>query len=422
MRWAQELIDYLHAIRVSRVSNHRAKPESIPLFTREARIKRQLREHLRSLGFTRDDSGHLQPPELTKECFRRMHQAQRVEKLAESRRLVETCWPKLQQYFANGADVDPQRAVARLELVDSDTWQSDLFRLACLTWSVPVSQGYGRRMRYLVWDDSNGKLIGVVALGDPVFNLKVRDDWIGWSVEQRRQRLVDVMDAYVLGAVPPYNMLLGGKLVACLAGTAEVRDAFATKYAKSKGLISKKRKRPSLCLVTTTSALGRSALYNRLRLNGKQVFESLGYTSGWGHFHIPDRLFTSMREYLTVAKDPYADNHQYGDGPNWRLRAVRKVLSLIGMNPDLLRHGIARELFACELAANAKDVLKGLTVDPDYTALPTVATVSHLARDRWIIPRAARRSEFRAWRKDAMLELLAEARRLPALRRSVQSG
>lgn len=400
----------------------RKKPASIPLFTREARIKRQLREHLRSLGFTRDEAGHLQPPELTKECFRRMHQAQRAEKLTESRQLVEGCWPKLRQHFADGTEVDPTKVAARLEIVASDTWQSDLFRLACLTWSVPVSQGYGRRMRYLVWDDSNGKLIGLMALGDPVFNLKVRDDWIGWTVEQRRQRLVNVMDAYVLGAVPPYNMLLGGKLVACLAGTAEVRDAFAVKYAKSKGVISKKRKHPSLCLITTTSALGRSAIYNRLRLNGQQVFQSLGYTSGWGHFHVPDRLFRAMREYLSATRDPYADNHQYGDGPNWRLRAVRKVLSLIGMNPELLRHGITREVFACELAANARDVLRGLAAEPDYTKLPTVATVSELARERWLIPRATRRPEFRTWRNDVLLELLADTRNPAALRRAARGG
>ncbi len=398
------------------------RPASIPLFRREAQIKRQLREHLRSLGFTRDDTGHLQPPELTKECFRRMHQAQRADRLKESREFVESRWPKLRQHFADGPEVDPTKVAARLELVASDTWQSDLFRLACLTWSVPVSQGYGRRMRYLVWDDSNGKLIGLMALGDPVFNLRVRDDWIGWTVEQRRQRLVDLMDAYVLGSVPPYNMLLGGKLVACLVGTTEVRDSFAAKYAKSQGLISREWKRPSLCLVTTTSALGRSAVYNRLKLNGRLFFQSIGYTSGWGHFHIPERLFASIREFLAASKDPYANNHEYGDGPNWKLRAVRKVLSRIGMNPDLLRHGIGREVFVCRVAANACDVLKGQSADPDYADLPDLATVSSLARERWLVPRAERMPQFRAWRRDALLELLAEPRRLPALRRAVQGG
>ena len=39
-------------------------------------------------------------------------------------------------------------------------------------------------------------------------------------------RLRNVMDAFVLGAVPPYRELLCGKLVAMLAASDEVRDAF----------------------------------------------------------------------------------------------------------------------------------------------------------------------------------------------------
>ncbi len=195
-----------------------------------------------------------------------------------------------------------------------------------------VSQGYGRRMRFLIWDDSNGKLVGLLALADPVFNLAVRDQHIGWTAGDRRKRLAHVLDAYVLGAIPPYNMLLGGKLVAALVGTREIRDAFARKYAGVRGLISGEVKPAALAMVTTSSALGRSSVYNRLRLGNYRVFRSVGYTSGWGHFHIPDRLFATMRHYLKAHGHPYADNHRYGDGPNWKLRAVRECLRLLGLN------------------------------------------------------------------------------------------
>ena len=56
--------------------------------------------------------------------------------------------------------------------------------------------------------------MGIIAIGAPVFNLSARDNLIDWNVKARSERLVNVMDAYVLGAVPPYNTLLGGKLVA----------------------------------------------------------------------------------------------------------------------------------------------------------------------------------------------------------------
>jgi hypothetical protein len=89
-----------------------------------------------------------------------------------------------------------------LQRISGGTWESDLFRLAALTWSVPVSNGFGRRLRYLVWDNHNNKLIGIIAIGDPVFNLSVRDTLIDWDAKARGERLVNLMDAYVLGAGP----------------------------------------------------------------------------------------------------------------------------------------------------------------------------------------------------------------------------
>jgi hypothetical protein len=113
--------------------------------------------------------------------------------------------PKLLRWFASGSEIDPTKIKLTLRRVRSDTLEADLFRLATLTWSVPVSAGFGRRMRYLVWDEGHDRLAGIIALGDPVFNLSVRDKLIGWSTDDRSERLVNLLDAYVLGAVPPYS-------------------------------------------------------------------------------------------------------------------------------------------------------------------------------------------------------------------------
>ena len=261
-------------------------------------------------------------------------------------------------------------------------------------------------MRFIVWDEHNGKLIGLIALGDPVFNLKVRDSEIGWTSNDREKRLVNILDAYVLGALPPYSHLLGGKLIASLLRTKEVRNTFKSRYGKSRGRISGKRKHPSLVMVTTTSALGRSSVYNRLSLNGCQILKSVGYTSGWGHFHIPDDLFSFVRRFLSAHDHKYATNNRFGDGPNWRLRAVRKALSLAGLDPNLLRHGINREVFLSHIASNAKGILRGTAKHPKYDKLPRVSEIAQLARERWIIPRALRKPEFRRWRVQALRKKL----------------
>jgi hypothetical protein len=38
-------------------------------------------------------------------------------------------------------------------------------------------------------DDHNGKLIGLIAIGDSVFNLSARDNLIKWDVRAREERL-----------------------------------------------------------------------------------------------------------------------------------------------------------------------------------------------------------------------------------------
>jgi hypothetical protein len=259
-------------------------------------LRQMLLDALLRQGFTLSE-GKLAPPNLaSKDNIRQLHAHLRAERLHAARNWLTSVEDSALAYFANGSEVDVVRMRPRLEPVDT-RFKSDLFRYASLLWSVPVSAGYGRRMRFLVFDDSNGKLIGLFALGDPVYNLGVRDRWIGWSVAERSDRLYHVMDAYVLGAVPPYSCLLGGKLVALLATSDEVRDAFRARYSGKASQIRKVRHDPHLVLLTTTSALGRSSLYNRLRVDEGPAFIRLGYTEGWGHFHFSEGVFARVKAY-----------------------------------------------------------------------------------------------------------------------------
>jgi len=389
------------------------KPKSavVAAFTPEAVLKRKIRAHLRKLGFQKGLRGALIPPSTSKETIRALHRAQRKSGLRAERLFVKRTLKQLQHHFAEGTEIDPSKVEPLLELIESGTWQSELFRLASLSWSVPVSAGYGRRLRYLVWDKSNNKLMGIIALGDPVFNLRARDALIEWDVKDRSKRLVNVLDAYVLGAIPPYNMILGGKLVSCLVRSREVRDDFARKYGKSRGLISKKKKGAQLAIITTSSSLGRSSVYNRLKLANETYLRSIGFTQGWGHFHVPDSLFAELRAYLRKRKHKYVDGHRFGLGPNWRLRTIRAAFDALGFKADLLRHGIGREVFMCEVARNARKLLRGEAVKANYRELKTVAEIGALARDRWLVPRAERRQEYKEWKREQFRDLVLNRRK-----------
>lgn len=343
-----------------------------------------------------------------KDAVRSAHLLQRKERALSEKRWFEARGWKAVDFLAESVEVDPTKISPRLVPVEKDGRDADLFRLACLFWSVPVSRGYGRRMRFLVVDQSNDKLIGIVALGDPVFNLRARDTWVGWSAAERAERISSLMDLYVCGAVPPYNDLLCGKLVAALATSSDVANLFAAKYAGRLGHISGREKPARLLAVTTTSALGRSSLYNRLRLqtDPPTAFSRLGLTGGWGHFAVGDELFLHLRRFLAMHDHRYANGHKFGTGPNWRLRTIRAAMELLEIDDGLLNHGIQREVFGVELATDGlKQLREGFSTS--LPIRPSADELSNAALLRWIWPRNER-SGIRPWtRSDSLNQLTA---------------
>lgn len=334
-----------------------------------------------------------------KRAVRGMHLPQREALMERHRKALSRHVPKLLERFALGSDIVPESIEPHLVPVKAEHETGLLFRIASTLWSVPVSSGYGRRLRFLVEDKSNRKIIGLFALGDPVAGMGVRDKWIGWSVGQRRNRLSSVLDAYVCGAVPPYSQILGGKLVVSLMSAKEVIEEFDRRY-RFKPNHAGQYRYPRLALITVTSALGRSSLYNRVKLPGIVNLERLDATTkGWGHFQIPEDIFRDMRQLLSKLGHHYADAHQFGDGPNWRWRIIREALVTIGLSPNILRHGISREVYAMPLATNWRQFLQGETDDCELNR-PEADSIARAAKKRWMLPRSVRFPEWAKWSKN----------------------
>ena len=223
-------------------------------------LRKKVTLSLEKQGFLYDGDKISLPSDIDKEGIRQLHREAVQTRIERSKKGLIRHEARLLSYIAAGREVEPGKISPLLVKVEPKTVNELLFRYASLHWSIPVSSGYGRRLRFIVFDQNNGKLIGLFGLGDPVFSLAARDEWIGWDKEQRRHRLKHVMDAFVLGAVPPYSNLLCGKLVAMLLASNEVRKAFKRKYGGQVSLINRKTFDGRLVLITTTSALGRSSI------------------------------------------------------------------------------------------------------------------------------------------------------------------
>ena len=359
-------------------------------------LRSRVVQSLRKQGFQIRE-GFLVPPDAKdKNGLRALHGEAVKHNVARSRPGLERHETRLLSYIATGRDVIPEKIRPRLVLVQPGSEDELLFRYVRLHWSIPVSAGYGRRLRFVVYDESNGKLIGIFGLSDPIFDLGPRDQWIGWSRDARKRRLQCVMDMFVLGAVPPYSHLLCGKLVAMLATSQDVYEAFRRKYNGQRSTISRKLLDGRLALLTTTSALGRSSLYNRLRYGEHHVFQNVGYTRGSGDFHFSNGFYDDLRKFAITYCNPTAKHPLWGDGFRNRRELVRKTLPLLGLSSELLYHGIEREIFVVPLATNTPAFLRG-----DHQRLRyhrrSVNDLFEWFQDRWLLPRAARDDRYRVF-------------------------
>lgn len=367
-------------------------------------LRTQIVRSLRAQGFRVRAGAILPPKELTKARIRELHGTAVAHRIERARDGLFRHEDALIRRIASGRQVVVSRITPRLVEVLPDTENELLFRYATLHWSIPVSSGYGRRLRFLVIDEYINKLIGVIGLGDPVYSLGPRDRWIGWTPARRKRRLKNVMDAFVLGAVSPYSSLLCGKLVAMLAASDTVRDAFRSKYGGARSVIRRSTHDGRLALLTTASALGRSSVYNRLRLGNRVLYESVGFTRGSGEFHFSNGLYGAISTFAEEHCEPTAKQERWGTGFRNRREVIKKCLPALGLSSEWLYHGIEREVFVIPLAANAREFLQG-----HHTRLrrfhQSEQEMFEYFRDRWMLPRAHwdkryrefDREDFRLW-------------------------
>jgi hypothetical protein len=227
-------------------------------------------------------------------------------------------------------------------------------------------------------------LIGIAALGSSIVHIPDRDKWIKWDTKCRTKNLVYTMDAYVLGALPPYNHLLGGKLISYLMASNEVRKIFQRKYRGRITNISKRTANRLACIFTT-SLYGKSSQYNRLKYNGDFLYVPIGQTRGYGTLHLADETFEAMRDLLR-SRNILVPN-RFGDGPVWRMRLIRTAAELLQFDSDfLLKHSFQRAIYAVPLAQNAKEFLQGKDSKLRYLNYSLADLTNHW-KERWLAPR-----------------------------------
>jgi len=315
------------------------------------------------------------PPEFyDKEIIKYSMSIKRNEIINKNKIWIDNHIDDARNNLADGFDVLKSEIKPIIE-VCSTKKQYDLFRMFRYYWSSPYSEYVGRRIKLIIRDAglANKPVIGIAALGSPIIHIPERDTYIGWDKNTRTKRLNYMMDAYVIGALPPYNYLLGGKLVSILLTSKEVRKIYKKKY--------KNTVYSELAGLFTTSLYKKSSQYNRLVNNGRKIYELIGETKGFGTLHLTTETINAMIDFLRERN--ILVSNVFGDGPSWTMRVIRTAGDLLGFDTDqLLMHSFRRKIYFIPFAENTKKFLNNQNKRLKYYC-EDIDSLTEYWKNRW---------------------------------------
>ena len=219
----------------------------------------------------------------------------------------------------------------------------------------------GRNVKINVKDRVSGKLLGQISLASDVTSMAVRDNYIGWTKDDKfkKGKLNHTTIASTIVCTQPlgYNFL-GGKLIAMMTTVPEVREFWKEKYGQT------------LIAVGTTSLYGIHSQYN-----GIPHFKTLGESAGKISTKPDDKYYEPWHQWL---KDNRAEwyqeaitNERIRNGKNMGLDAgasgpvsgiKQKILGQIfkecGIKQSDYHHGFKRGVYLAMMYENGPEFLR----------------------------------------------------------------
>ena len=188
----------------------------------------------------------------------------------------------------------------------------------------------------------------------------------------------NMMEIIVCGSIPPYNELLGGKLVSILACSPTVIKDYTERYRNQVSVIASKMKGQEVIRDSTLAFLGTTSLYaigssqyNRIKVPMAEDFDlaykKMGITEGYGTVYFSKATTSVLMRVLELQDGGRRINNIFGEGTSPRFRLISRGMSSLGIRADaFLQHYSPRIVYSIELARNTNEFLRGETDVLDY--------------------------------------------------------
>ena len=238
-----------------------------------------------------------------------------------------------------------------VEIIDDDPKQSTRWtEIRRLIHTMGFTANPGRNVKIYIKDRLTKKILGQISLGSDITSLGVRDNFIGWTKEDKFAggKLNNTTIATTIVSTQPFGYnFLGGKLVAAMATAPEIREYWKQKYDNV------------LIAVGTTSLYGIHSQYN-----GIPHFKTLGESKGKISIKPDDKYYDVWHHWLQQNKaDWYRDQIELASadksGPvsGVKQKILGQIFKELGIKSDTYHHGFKRGVYFAPMYENGNDYL-----------------------------------------------------------------
>lgn len=214
----------------------------------------------------------------------------------------------------------------------------------------------GRRLNYIVVDKNTNKYLGIITIGSDFLDMTPRDEYIGWSRDQKTtQRMINhtAIGAVIVPTQPLGYNYVGGKLLSLLC----LSDTVQEQWEKTYGDV--------LVGLTTTSLYGQSKNRGLSQYDNLKHWKKMGYTSGSISYENEQPTIDIMIEWL-LQNHPrkYFEWYQAKceNGQRYkrdiRNRSLSFIHSCFSIDKDLLKSNHKRGIYFSPLYKNTNQFLQ----------------------------------------------------------------
>lgn len=143
-------------------------------------------------------------------------------------KIIGIDYEKLTQKMFNDSTVEPKDMNFELEVIDG----SDFNPITQIITSLPLESQIGRQIMVGVKETNTNKYVGFIRMASPVLTIKPRNAFFGQTVQATAVNRHMINGAIIVPVQPFGYNCLGGKLLALLSCSHEVRNMLKEKYGE----------------------------------------------------------------------------------------------------------------------------------------------------------------------------------------------